>query len=46
MPYSVHLKLHEEQYREGQMEDWFEQFVGENEDVEYGRDPVDHIGLE
>jgi len=41
MPYSVHLQLHEEQYSEGQIEDWFDQFVEDNKDVEYGRDRIE-----
>lgn len=41
MPYTVHLKLHEEQYSEGRMDDWFDQFVEEHEDVDYGRDRIE-----
>jgi hypothetical protein len=41
MPYSVHLQLHEDQYSEEQVEEWFDQFVEEYDDVERGREPVE-----
>lgn len=41
MPYSVHLKLHEEQYSEGQMDEWFDEFVEKYDDVEHGGDRLE-----
>lgn len=41
MPHSVHLRLHEEHYSEGQVEEWFDQFVEEYDDVEHGRDRIE-----
>jgi len=41
MPYSVHLKLHEDQYSEGRVEEWFDQLIEEHSDVERGRDRIE-----
>jgi len=41
MPHSVHPKLHEGQYSEGQVEEWFDQFVGEYDDVKHGRERIE-----
>lgn len=37
MSYSVHLKLDEDQYEEGQIDEWYNHFVDEYDDVDHGR---------
>lgn len=37
MTYSVHLKLHEDQYEEEQIDEWYNHFVDEYDDVDHGR---------
>jgi hypothetical protein len=41
MPHSVHLRLHEEQYSEDKVAEWFDQFIEEYDDVERGRSRIE-----
>ena len=41
MPHTVHLRLHEEHYNESQVEEWFDQFTEDYDDVKRGRERIE-----